>query len=429
MVPILEVGTSDAGYYLVMEYIEGETLARLIASSAHVGERVPAKIIVRILIDALGGLEAAHKLRDDDNQPLNIVHRDVSPQNVMVGVDGTTRITDFGVARAATRLSTTRDGQLKGKLGYMAPEQARGDDIDARTDIFSAGIMLWETLAGRRLFRAGTDSNDAAMLNRLLFEPIPRLTEIDPAIDEGLANICERALQREPDGRFATCAQFQDALEAVAQGSCGIASAREVAAYVETVAGPEIAAQKSAVRAWTTQSESSRKILADLVTMPNIPTSPSSISSRSDIRSGEQRDSSNDSSTNALVPPVPEAGRRRGVLLGMVAGMLILALPVGGVLLFRNSSETGVLPAQSVTIRSADTATPATNSGVAGSTPSASDLGDAAVPVATETASSSPAPPSSSGGRQTGVSQPVRLVPKGKPPSGRSDDLENNPYR
>ncbi|MFO0661015.1 MAG: serine/threonine-protein kinase [Polyangiaceae bacterium] len=124
VVPILEIGTSEAGYYVVMEYIEGDSLSRLISRTASSGEALPPSIALRIVGDALAGLHAAHELRDEFDQPVNLVHRDVSPQNILVGVDGSARITDFGVARASSRLSATRSGQLKGKLAYMAPEQA-----------------------------------------------------------------------------------------------------------------------------------------------------------------------------------------------------------------------------------------------------------------------------------------------------------------
>src|SRR3954470_10503493 len=171
VVPILEVGASERGYYLVMEYIEGDTLARLLARAATSGHKLPATIGTRVVVDMLSGLHAAHELRDEHGNPTELVHRDVSPQNVLVGIDGNTRITDFGVARAASRLSATRAGQLKGKIAYMAPEQAVGDpSVDRRADIFSSGIVLWEVLAARRLFKA---ENEAATLSRVISEPIP----------------------------------------------------------------------------------------------------------------------------------------------------------------------------------------------------------------------------------------------------------------
>ncbi len=164
VVPILEVHASPIGYYLVMEYIEGDTLARLLARSASKGQRLPVPIVLRVMLDTLAGLHAAHELRDDHGDPVHLVHRDVSPQNVLVGSDGVARITDFGVARAASRLTATRVGQLKGKIAYMAPEQAAGvEELDRRADVFSAGIVVWEALASRRLFKA---ENEAATLSR-----------------------------------------------------------------------------------------------------------------------------------------------------------------------------------------------------------------------------------------------------------------------
>src|SRR5258708_22126738 len=210
VVPILEVGTSDRGYYLVMEYIEGDTLARLLARAATSRNRIPIPIGIRIVLDTLAGLHAAHELKDDNDHPLNLVHRDVSPQNILVGINGTARITDFGVARAATRLSSTRSGQLKGKLAYMAPEQARGGMVDRRADVFAVATVLWEVLADKRLFKG---EGEADTLNRVLFEPIPRLLEVAPQVHPALDAIVMRALDRDPPKRFASAAVLPGALE------------------------------------------------------------------------------------------------------------------------------------------------------------------------------------------------------------------------
>jgi tRNA A-37 threonylcarbamoyl transferase component Bud32 len=258
VVPILEVGASERGYYLVMEYIEGDTLARLLARAATSGNRLPASIGTRIIVEMLAGLHAAHELRDEHNNPTELVHRDVSPQNILVGIDGTTRITDFGVARAASRLSATRAGQLKGKIAYMAPEQAMGDaTVDRRADVFSSGIVLWEVLAARRLFKA---ENEAATLSRVISEPIPDIREINPRIDPDVAAIVMTALQRDRDARYPTCQDFADDLEAAAQAAGALATSREVAAYVTGVIGQEIAQQREAVRAWLARSEPSQAI-------------------------------------------------------------------------------------------------------------------------------------------------------------------------
>ena len=256
VVPILEVGASAVGYYLVMEYIEGDTLARLLARAATRGKRLPIGIALRVALDMLAGLHAAHELRDDTGEAVHLVHRDVSPQNVLVGVDGIARITDFGVARAASRLTATRVGQLKGKIAYMAPEQAAGEEsIDRRADVFAAGIVVWEELAAKRLFKA---ENEAATLSRVMTEPVPALTTIVPGLSTALSNVVARALERNPEHRFSSCAQFADALEAAATGKESISTPRELAAYVTEVMGDEVSAQREAVRAWIARSEPSQ---------------------------------------------------------------------------------------------------------------------------------------------------------------------------
>ncbi|MGC4086285.1 MAG: serine/threonine-protein kinase [Polyangiaceae bacterium] len=253
VVPILEVGASPVGYYLVMEYVEGDTLARLLARAASRGKRIPPPITIRIALDMLAGLHAAHELRDDRGQPINLVHRDVSPQNVLVGADGISRITDFGVARAASRLSATRVGQLKGKIAYMAPEQAQGDErLDRRADVFSAGIVLWEALTAKRLFKA---DNEAATLSRIMSEPVPNLSRVAPHVGAEVSEVVMRALDRDRDRRYSSCAQFADALEASAQHRVKVASPRELAAYVQEVMGEEVARQRDAVRTWLARTE------------------------------------------------------------------------------------------------------------------------------------------------------------------------------
>jgi serine/threonine-protein kinase len=263
VVPILEVGASERGYYLVMEYIEGDTLARLLARAATSGNRLPANIGTRIVVEMLSGLHAAHELRDEQGNPTELVHRDVSPQNILVGIDGGTRITDFGVARAASRLSATRAGQLKGKIAYMAPEQAMGDPaVDRRADVFSAGIVLWEVLAARRLFKA---ENEAATLSRVISEPIPDIREVNPRVDPDVAAVVMTALQRDREARYPTCQDFADDLEAAAQAAGALATSREVSAYVTSVIGQEIAQQREAVRAWLARSEPSQAMAPDMM--------------------------------------------------------------------------------------------------------------------------------------------------------------------
>ena len=262
VVSILEVGTSAEGYYLVMEYIEGDTAARLVARCSQAGTGIPVPSAVRIALDTLFGLHAAHDLTDDEGRPLHIVHRDVSPQNILVGIDGVSRITDFGVAHAATRLSSTRTGQLKGKLAYMAPEQAKGAPVDRRSDVFAMGVVLWELLAGKRLFKAG---NDAETLNRILFAPVPTLRDAGVDVPIPVDAVVSRALARDPAERYASAADFADELERVARSLGMLATTREIAAYVDGTIGAEISQQREVVRGWLSRSEPSRN---DRISVP-----------------------------------------------------------------------------------------------------------------------------------------------------------------
>src|SRR6185503_14915616 len=172
VVPILEIGIQNEQHYLVMEYIEGDTLGHLMARAQNVNRKIPVPIVIRIMLDTLTGLNAAHDLADDDGTPLEIVHRDVSPQNILVGVDGVARITDFGVAKAQARLANaTQGGQLKGKLAYMSPEQVRGNmTVDRRADVFAAGIVTWELLTAQRLFKA---DGEAETLFKVVAAEVP----------------------------------------------------------------------------------------------------------------------------------------------------------------------------------------------------------------------------------------------------------------
>jgi serine/threonine-protein kinase len=261
VVPILEVGISPAGYYLVMEYVEGDTLARVIARALSAGGKVPRPILLRAVLDALAGLHAAHELTDPQGRLVGLVHRDVSPQNLLVGTDGSTRITDFGVARATERLSSTRAGKLKGKLAYMAPEQTDGGAIDRRADVFAMGIILWEVLASQRLFKA---ENEAATLALLLQKPIQPVSAVALDVPAAFDEVCQKALERAPERRYQTAAEMADALERAARRAsaaspldAAIATSREVATFVQAILGREILAQRECVRAWLAQSEPS----------------------------------------------------------------------------------------------------------------------------------------------------------------------------
>ena len=245
VVPTIDISdTQDAGYYLVMDYIEGDHLGALMRKAYELGTRLPAPVALRIMVDALEGLGAAHALTDESGQRINLVHRDVSPHNVMVSTDGIARLTDFGVAKAEVRLSSTRSRQFKGKLSYMAPEHASSGDADQRSDLFSAAIVLWECVTGTRLFRA---ENQAAILNKLCIEPIPMPSSVDPSLAPFDA-ILARALDRDPNQRFQTAEEFAEAIEQSAEALGGLANQRTVAKLVREYAGEKIDRDRELIR-------------------------------------------------------------------------------------------------------------------------------------------------------------------------------------
>lgn len=234
VVPTVDVSDVCGGrYFLVMEYIEGDHLGQLLRAARRFGQRLSVPVVLRIMTDVLSGLAAAHNLRDERGKWLGLVHRDVSPHNIMVGKDGVARLTDFGVAKADGRLTQTREGQVKGKLAYMAPEQASLGKADERSDLFSVGVLLWESLTGRRLFRA---PNSAAMLNKILRDPIALPSRWDPQLLP-LDPIVEQALFRDPAARFTSAEEFEATLERVAdQVYGGVASRRTLGSTVARLA-------------------------------------------------------------------------------------------------------------------------------------------------------------------------------------------------
>jgi serine/threonine-protein kinase len=233
VVTTLDVVNMPSEVFLVMEYLQGESLSRLIRNARKLGEQVPPGHAASIVAGMLHGLHAAHEAKSERREALNIVHRDVSPQNVLVGTDGAARVLDFGVAKAAMRSQSTRDGQMKGKLSYMSPEQLNGKPVDRRTDLFAAGVVLWEALTGRRLFD-GADAGE--IFAKLLASEIARPSTIVEGIPETLDAVVMRALDRDPEKRFQTARQFAIELE----GSVPLATPRAIGEWVEHLAGVDL---------------------------------------------------------------------------------------------------------------------------------------------------------------------------------------------
>jgi eukaryotic-like serine/threonine-protein kinase len=221
----IDVVEADGDLCIVMEYVHGEALGRLMRLSRRQHIPIPLRVVTAIMVQTLLGLHAAHEVTDGDGQPLCMVHRDVSPQNILVGQDGIARVVDFGIAKAAHRAYSADAGKLKGKLRYMSPEQLMLGELDRRSDIFCAGIILWELLTGKKLFVA--DNPTEATERMLHFEPRPPSSVVSTLTPE-LDAITTKALCVEPGGRFATAHEMARALEE----ACPPAGAIEVAEWV-----------------------------------------------------------------------------------------------------------------------------------------------------------------------------------------------------
>ncbi len=236
VVPTLELGRADddQALYIVMELVVGVTLFDLCVSLLDRLGATPIPAMVELLIQAATGLHDAHEARTPTGQPLHVVHRDVSPQNLLVGIDGRLRVTDFGIARAVLRATQTRAGQLKGKVAYLSPEQAAGMPLDRRSDVFALGVVAWESLTGRSLFNTG---EPAETVRRVREIRIPGVRELRPEVPAAVERVLAWALERDPALR---CPSAQDFASALAEAMPERPNARELASLVEEHGGPTL---------------------------------------------------------------------------------------------------------------------------------------------------------------------------------------------
>jgi serine/threonine-protein kinase len=240
VVQTLDVVARDGELFLVMDYVQGESLSRLVRAAREQARPIPLAIVSALLCAALHGLHAAHEATNENGEPLGIVHRDVSPQNVLVGADGVPRVLDFGVAKAAGRIHTTREGQLKGKLAYMAIEQLRAGPVDRRTDVYAAGVVLWETLTLQRLFAGDSEAIVVtSVMERVVVPPSTLRPDLPPGLDE----IVLRALDRDPSKRFQSAQQMAVALESCIAPASGL----RIAQWIAELAGDVLALRAKSV--------------------------------------------------------------------------------------------------------------------------------------------------------------------------------------
>jgi len=332
VVEISDLGEQDGVLYLAMEWIDGVPLNQLMKTAKTAGG-VPLPIAVRIVMNACAGLHAAHELRDAKGQLIGLVHRDVSPQNILVTYDGVSKVVDFGVAKAtAMGGGATVAGQLKGKVSYMAPEQVRGEAIDRRVDIFAMGIVLYALTSGKHPFRR--ESEAATMYTIASDEVVIPPSKFVPNYPVGLEAVLLKALAKDKNARFATASEFQRALDQCLPAAERANTDEDIGAFIRQLFG--------------NKREESRAALADALALadksrPDIvsPLRQSQRRSFSDIElsTGSSNDESKTFGILGTAPATPSPTRKRALLIGSLCGALFLAAAAAFALSKSKSSE------------------------------------------------------------------------------------------
>ena len=244
VVSVVDAGVDAHGPYIIMSYVHGLALGELVVAASNRDALIPVQVCLRIMAQVARGLHAAHEVCDGDNTPMGLVHRDVSPQNVLVGADGVVRLADFGIAKEVHSGSQTRTGLLKGKPGYMAPEQLRFEPLDRRTDLYSLGVVLFETLAGRRLH---TSRDMTAVARAVLNDPPPDVCDERADVPPGVNELLFRLLAKHPAHRPDTADEIADALQAEADDMALDEGAMDVGAFLARHHGEPLAARRGRV--------------------------------------------------------------------------------------------------------------------------------------------------------------------------------------
>ncbi len=246
---VFDLGKDDNTYWIAMEYLHGEPLREVMRRAEERGQRIGPELAARICADAAEGLHAAHELRGKNGQLLGLVHRDVTPHNLFLTYDGYTKVVDFGIAKVADRLASTRAGTLKGKLAYMSPEQVRGAEVDRTTDIFALGVVLWEITTNQRLFRMDTDLDT---LEKVQACQVPPPSTIVPGYPPELEQVVLKALAKRKQDRYQTAREFSRALQTFLVRSGHFVGPEEVAQFVRTVFADRIQ-KREAHLAWAAE--------------------------------------------------------------------------------------------------------------------------------------------------------------------------------
>ncbi|MCA9691010.1 MAG: serine/threonine protein kinase [Myxococcales bacterium] len=232
IVTVFDIGESDETYFIVMDFIEGTNIKTLLEHQAKKGRHIPIRIIVWILTEILRGLQYAHDLIDQDGKPFGIIHRDISPPNILLSWNGEVKLVDFGLAKATTQVESTDPGVVKGKYSYLSPEAAHGQEIDARADLFSVGILGFEMLTGRRLFKGKNDFETIALVRRA---QVPSIRRYNQEVPEQLERIMLRSLDPDITKRYQTADEFADALLEFLFSNRQKVSARDLIEFIRPI--------------------------------------------------------------------------------------------------------------------------------------------------------------------------------------------------
>jgi serine/threonine-protein kinase len=326
VVQIYELGEEAGTYFLVMEYIRGRNLRAVQRRLRDRKEPFPPGILAHVLVGTCEGLHYAHEATDELGRPMHLVHRDISPDNVLLSVDGQAKVVDFGIAKAASATGTTRPGTLKGKFGYMSPEQALGRDLDRRADVYSLGVVLYELLAGTRPFHS---NSELGLLNAIVHTTPPPIESLRPDLPEGLAKVVMRTLAKDREQRFSSAREVGLALDSWMR-QCAPTNVVDVAAFLERLFGAE--RTFSPVIPPRVPSRPGPASVGGRPAAPVAAPSPSSAPAALEAGPGPspERAAAAPAPAPAIPPPRPRSRWRLVVSLAAMAGMAALGVGAWG---------------------------------------------------------------------------------------------------
>ena len=406
IVSIYDLGEANGNYFIAMEFIDGPSLRAVAKRARERGERLPIAEVVKIVSMAAGGLHYAHELAAADGKPLGLVHRDISPDNILVHRNGMAKVVDFGIAKAANSSGRTRTGALKGKVAYMPPEQLRGDPLDRRADVFALGVVLYEMIAGRRPWEG---DSDVSLIGQIMTEEPKPLSTLRPDAPAGLTAVLDRALAKDREARYSSCHDLQADLEALLVSLGKTITAARVSdfakAYEEPVPAPD---------------ESTGAAMKALEAEMNLSGPAAAVAGR--------RAPPREPRTTVLPPPAPN---RHGFAYGAIAFLCVAAIGgSGGYLVLQHAprpAEPAVERAASqVEIAATTMPPPATDAGasapavMAQGAPVAAPVAvppPAALPAATAAVSAAPATPPAATAAVPAAPPPAPVAVPPSPPA------------